>query len=62
MTDNDHWHRPAGCSDSACVEWRRWTYGSVSIRSSVQPAEIVTLSPAEWAAFVVAVGKGEVGG
>lgn len=56
MTD---WRKSSKCSDSACVEVRRWTFGSVSVRSTTRPAEIATFTDEEWAAFVAAVKEGE---
>jgi hypothetical protein len=59
MTDNDRWHRPARCGDSACAEWQRHPDGTVSVRSSLRPAETITLTAEEFAAFVVAAKEGQ---
>jgi len=61
MTDNEHWQRPARCSDSACLEWLRHPDGTVSVRSSLEPERMVTFTADEFAAFVGAVKEGEVG-
>lgn len=51
------WNRPQ-CEASACVEVLE-QYGSVMVRSSKRPGELVVFDSAEWHTFIEAVKKGE---
>lgn len=51
------WRRPR-CEASACVEVLQ-DYGSVIVRSSKRPEELIVFDTDEWATFLVGVKNGD---
>jgi hypothetical protein len=54
------WRRSRTCGDTACAEvmFKR-DGGEVLIRSSLRPAEVLTLTADEWSTFVKAAARGD---
>jgi hypothetical protein len=55
------WHKSSLCANGECVEIAKLP-GTVLLRNSQEPQDVVEFTAAEWAVFVGALARGEFDG